>query len=280
MPCQFCNSTLHTLAKCNADIHAHWAPIKKFIQDEPFALRKQYEFISTYTVPILKIIHRRLGFVTAAVDKTDLIYRIISYFFHRRIPNNLSLNPVIADVSKLVEAYAMLLMWRTTSEKKLRFRESSYSWLDMYYRNAFCPEYIQLRQTNNSEFTNERGHLAFILTEQAKEELRTIATLRAIELGMVPEREQNLEKAHLKKLKIKVKLDKHLESKECFMCYDLKPHAKLGCHHEYCADCLVGTAKVRTKTFITCAVCRTEIKEVNVLTKELKKDLISQLKKE
>jgi hypothetical protein len=280
MPCQFCNSTLHTLAKCSVNIDARWAPIRKVIQDEPFALRKQYEFISTYTVPILKIIHRRLGFVTAAVDKTDLIYRIISYFFHRRIPNNLSLNPVIADVSKLVEAYAMLLMWRTTSEKKLRFRESSYSWLDMYYRNAFCPEYIQLRQTNNSEFTNERGHLAFILTEQAKEELRTIATLRAIELGMVPEREQNLEKAHLKKLKIKVKLDKHLESKECFMCYDLKPHAKLGCHHEYCADCLVGTAKVRTKTFITCAVCRTEIKEVNVLTKELKKDLISQLKKE
>jgi hypothetical protein len=277
MPCQFCNSTLHTLAKCNADIHAHWAPIKKFIQDEPFALRKQYEFISTYTVPILKIIHRRLGFVTAAIDKSDLIYRIISYFFHRRIPN-LSLNPVIADVSKLVEAYANLLMWRTTSEKKLRFRESAYSWLDMYYRNAFCPEYIQLRRTNICQLTYDQTHLAFILTEQAREELRAIGTLRAIELGMVPE--INPEKAHLKRLKIKVKLDKHLESKECFMCYDVKPQLKLGCNHEYCGDCLVGTAKVRTKTFITCAICRTEIKEVKVLNKDLKESLTQQLKNE
>jgi hypothetical protein len=277
MPCQFCNSTLHTLAKCNADIHAHWAPIKKFIQDEPFALRKQYEFISTYTVPILKIIHRRLGFVTAAIDKSDLIYRIISYFFHRRIPN-LSLNPVIADVSKLVEAYANLLMWRTTSEKKLMFRESAYSWLDMYYRNAFCPEYIQLRRTNIGQLTYDQTHLAFILTEQAREELRAIGTLRAIELGMVPE--INPEKAHLKRLKIKVKLDKHLESKECFMCYDVKPQLKLGCNHEYCGDCLVGTAKVRTKTFITCAICRTEIKEVKVLNKDLKESLTQQLKNE
>ena len=278
MPCQLCKSSFHTLAKCTANIDALWGPIRKVIHDEPFALRKQYEFISIYTVPMLKIIHRRLGFVTAALDKTDLIYRIISYFFHRRIPNNWTLNPVIADVSDVVDAYASLLMWRTTSEKKLRFRESSYSWLNMYYRNAFCPEYIQLRQTSNSELTNVQGHLAFILTEQAREELRSVAYVRALELGMAPERDE--QKAHLKKLKIKVKLDKHLESKECFMCYDIKPHIKLGCHHEYCADCLVGTAKVRTKTFITCAVCRNEIKEVKVLTKELKEDLISQLKNE
>lgn len=280
MPCQLCKSTLHTLAKCTANIDALWGPIRKVIHDEPFALRKQYEFISIYKVPILKIIHRRLGFVTAALDKTDLIYRIISYFFHRRINNLTSNSTNIADVSDVVEAYASLLMWNITSEKKLRFRESAYSWLNMYYRNAFCPEYIQLRQTNNSEFTNERGHLAFILTERAREELRSVAYLRAIELGMAPEREQNLEKAHLKKLKIKVKLDKHLESKECFMCYDVKPQLRLGCDHEYCGDCLVGTAKVRTKTFITCAVCRTEITEVKVLNKELKENLVQQLKKE
>ena len=95
---------------------------------------------------------------------------------------------------------------------------------------------------------------------------------------MVPQRAP--EKAHLKKLKIKVKLDKHLESKECFMCYDKKTHVKLGCDHEYCADCLVGTAKVRTKTFLNCAVCRSEIQEVKVLNKEHKAELISQLKNE
>jgi hypothetical protein len=274
MPCQLCKSSLHTLAKCSVHSDEHWVPFKKILLDEPFALRKQYDVFSLYTVTTLNIINRRLGLTTNRTNKSDLIYRIIWYFFHRRIPNNWTPNPVNPDVSDLVEAYAMLLMWRTTSEKKLRFRESAYSWLDMYYRNVFCPEYIQLRQTNN------QGHLAFILTEQAREELRSVAYIRAIELGMVPERQQDAEKSHLKKLKIKVKIDKYLDFKECFMCYDVKPHAKLGCEHEYCADCLVGTAKVRTKTFITCAVCRSEIKEVKVLTKELKEDLISQLKKE
>jgi hypothetical protein len=260
------------LTRCDIHLDEHWVPIRKILQDEPFALRKQYDLMSIYTVTTLNIMNRRLGFTTVRTNKSDLIYRIISYFFQRRIPNNWTPNQVIPDVSELVDAYASLLMWRTTSEKKLMFRECAFSWLDMYYRNAFCPEYIQLRQTNN------QGHLAMILTQQAREELRCVAYVRAIELGMAPVRD--LEKAHLKKLKINVKIDKHMDFKECFMCYELQPHVKLGCDHEYCADCLVGTAKVRTKTFITCAVCRTEIKEVKVLTKELKEDLISQLKKE
>jgi hypothetical protein len=284
MPCSLCNSLCHSSRNCTADINHLWAPVKKLIQEEPFALRKQYELISIYTVSILKIVNRKLGFVIASrsTGKSELIYNIIIYFFQQRIPNNRVLNSAnqasIIDVSELVEAFASLLMWQTTSEKKKRFRESAYSLIDMCYRNTFCPEYIQLLQNNVSENPNVRQHLLMVLSQQARDELRAIGTLRAIELGMVPER--NPEKAHLKKLKIKVKIDKHLDFKECFMCYDLKPHAKLGCDHEYCADCLVGTAKVRTKTFISCAVCRTEIKEVNVLTSELKKDLISQLKKE
>ena len=282
MPCKLCNSSLHTSSKCSVHLDEHWSPIRKILQDDPFALRKQYDLISLYTVTTLNIMKRRLGLTTVrTTNKSELIYNIILNFFQRRINDCCSnqLTPTnIADVSHLVEAYASLLMWNTTSEKKLDFRQSAYSWLDLYYRNAFCPEYIQLRQTNIVEDPNLRQHLLMILTQQARDELRAIATIRAIELGMIPER--NPEKAHLKKLKIKVKLDKHLESKECFMCYDVKPHLKLGCHHEYCVDCLVGTAKVRTKTFINCAVCRSEIKEVKVLTKELKEELVTQLKNE
>lgn len=272
-----CNSLFHTLQYCTFDITNHWAPVKKLIEEEPFALRKQYELISLYTVPILKNMNRKLGFVnvTSSTSKSDLIYNIIIYFFHHKIPTN---QTTIVDVSELVEAFASLLMWRTTSEKKKRFRESAYSLIDMCYRNTFCPEYIQFLQNNVYDNPNVRQHLLIILTQQARDELRAIATIRAIELGMIPER--NPEKVHLKKLKIKVKLDKHLESKECFMCYEVKPHLKLGCQHEYCADCLVGTAKVRTKTFINCAVCRTEIKEVKALNKEHKEDLVRQLKNE
>ena len=278
MPCQLCKSPLHTLAGCNIHLDELWAPIRKLIQDKPFALREQYEFISSYTVPTLKIMNRRLNIIILRdINKTELIYNIIIYFFRQKLPNTRNSNSAnIADVSELVEAYASLLMWRTTSEKKIQFRQSAYSWIDMYYRNAFCPEYIQLWQGNIA--AADWNHRSLVLTQQAREELRAIGTLRAIELGMAPQIDPA--KAHLKKLKIKVKIDKYLEVKECFMCYDLKPNLKLDCHHEYCADCLVGTAKVRTKTFLNCAVCRSEIKEVNVLTKELKTELMSQLKKE
>ena len=283
MPCQLCNSLLHTLTGCDTHLDELWAPIRKLIKDEPFALRKQYELISLYTVPTLKIMNRRLNIIILRdANKTDLIYNIIIYFFRQKLTNKENLNPAnIADVSEVVEAYASLLMWSTTSEKKIQFRQSAYSWLHMYYRHAFCPEYIQLWQHNNvdsSAAATNWSHQLLVLTQQAREELLAIATLRAIELGMVPQRDPA--KAHLKKLKIKVKLDKHLESKECFMCYGVKPHLKLGCNHEYCADCLVGTAKVRTKTFISCAVCRTEIQEVKVLNKEHKAELMSQLKNE
>jgi len=278
MPCQLCKSPLHTLARCDTHLDELWAPIRKIIQDKPFALREQYELISSYTVPTLKIMNRRLNIIILRdINKTELIYNIIIYFFRQKIPSNRNSNSAnIADVSEVVEAYASLLMWRTTSGKKIQFRQSAYSWLDMYYRNKFCPEYIQLWQTNIN--APDWNHRSLVLTQQAREELRAIGTLRAIELGMVPQRDPA--KAHLKKLKIKVTIDKHLEFKECFMCYDLKPNLKLDCHHEYCADCLVGTAKVRTKTFLNCAVCRSEIKEVNVLTKELKAELMGQLKNE
>ena len=279
MPCQLCNSLLHTLTSCDTHLDELWAPIRKIIQDKPFALREQYELISSYTVPTLKIMNRRLNIIILRdANKADLIHNIIIYFFRQKLTNKENSNPEnIADVSEVVEAYASLLMWRTTSEKNLAFRQSAYSWLHMYYRNSFCPEYIQLWQHNNAA-ADLNHHQLLVLTQQAREELLAIATLRAIELGMVPQRDPA--KAHLKKLKIKVKIGKHLESKECFMCYNVKPHLKLGCDHEYCADCLIGTAKVRTKTFINCAVCRTEIEEVKVLNKDHKAELMSQLKKE
>ena len=278
MPCQLCNSILHTSSRCDTHLDELWAPIRKLIQDEPFALRKHYELISLYTVPTLKIMNRRLNIIILRdANKSYLIHNIIIYFFRQKLTNKENSNPEnIADVSEVVEAYASLLMWRTTSEKKVQFRQSAYSWLHMYYRNSFCPEYIQLWQHNSAAALNY--HQLLVLTQQAREELLAISTLRAIELGMVPQRDPA--KAHLKKLKIKVKLDKHLESKECFMCYDVKSQIKLGCNHEYCADCLVGTAKVRTKTFLNCAVCRTEIEEVKVLNKDLKAELMGQLKNE
>jgi len=78
---------------------------------------------------------------------------------------------------------------------------------------------------------------------------------------------------HLKPLEIQVTVDASLQTKECDICCEAMPHAKLGCSHEYCVDCVFGSAKVRTKSFITCAMCRAEVNEVQVGSQLMKFNL-------
>jgi hypothetical protein len=299
MPCQFCHSNGHTLVRCSADIELFWGPIRRMIEEHPFALRHQYQLLSRLTCPMLKLINHRLGFVSSG-NKLVLINQIVNNYFLVIIPND-RINPLLPRPipsiqlrSSVLEGFMSLQMWSTRNEDEHSFRESAIVWLDMYHRNVFNESYAEALR-NNINYPID-------IMRRASQELRDAAWARIMELGIVreipslqlqqplpqpqqpqqplPQQPPKEKKTHLKKLKIKLKVDKKLETKECFMCYDTKPQVKLGCQHEYCADCLVGTAKVRTKTFITCAVCRSEIGEACVLNGEIKKSLGQQLKKE
>jgi hypothetical protein len=267
------------------------------IEEHPFALRHQYQLLSRLTCPMLKLINHRLGFVSSG-NKLALINQIVNNYFLVIIPND-RINPLLPRPipsiqlrSSVLEGFMSLQMWSTRNEDERSFRESAIVWLDMYHRNVFNESYAEALR-NNINYPID-------IMRRASQELRDAAWARIMELGIVreipslqlqqplpqpqqpqqPQQPPKEKKTHLKKLKIKLKVDKKLETKECFMCYDTKPQVKLGCQHEYCADCLVGTAKVRTKTFITCAVCRSEIGEACVLNGEIKKSLGQQLKKE
>ena len=238
---------------------------------------------------VLKLINHKLGYVSSG-NKIVLVNQIVNHYFLAIIPNDrinpLVLRPDIQVRAGVLEGFMALTMWSTRNEAERNFRESGLMWLDMYHRNAFNESYVDAIR-NNINYPID-------VMRQASQELRDAAFARILELGIVremiqhpqplqqqpPQPRPKKEKSHLKKLKIKLKVDKKLESKECFMCYDTKTHVKLGCDHEYCADCLVGTAKVRTKTFITCAVCRAEVGEVCVKNAEIKKSLAQELKKE
>jgi hypothetical protein len=83
--------------------------------------------------------------------------------------------------------------------------------------------------------------------------------------------------SHLKKLEIHVSVDESLQNQECSICFEIKTNTKLGCLHEYCVDCVFGTAKVRTKSFINCAICRAEINELKVSSLEIKNELLQKI---
>jgi|694.fasta_scaffold37632_9 hypothetical protein len=298
MPCQHCKSTGHTLIHCREDIEPFWGPIRRSIECRPFALRNQYQQLSRLPCSVLKLINHKFGYISSG-NKLVLINQIVNHYFLAIIPND-RINPLVQrpDIqvkAGVLEGFMALHMWSTRNEAERSFRESGLVWLDMYHRNAFNESYAQALR-NNINYPID-------IIRQASQELRDAAFARILELGIVremiqrplqqqppqqppqhqqprPRPQSKKEKSHLKKLKIKLKVDKQLESKECFMCYDTKTHIKLGCDHEYCSDCLVGTAKVRTKTFITCAVCRSEVGEVRVKNAEIKKSLAQELKKE
>ena len=66
------------------------------------------------------------------------------------------------------------------------------------------------------------------------------------------------------------------ESCECDICYESHKKSKfvkLDCGHEFCKNCIKKTLKNETKTYITCAFCRSEIKTLELRNSSVKKEL-------
>ena len=269
MPCQYCNSSNHTLSGCNADIAMYSDAIKDFMEVSSFSLRHQYQQLNQFPRPILAIICNRLGYRCVSFSKLKLIKQLIIHYF---VPL-FNIDPIIMQVAsehlraEVGEAYGSLQMWNIDDRVDMcNFRDAMLSLLEYYHQRAFGLSYSQ-------QLIND------II---GREGFATILPFTPVAVAVpVPAPAARSSKSHLKKLQIKVNVDAKLKAQECFMCCDVdKPIARLGCSHEYCVDCVVKCAKVRTKSFIVCAMCRVEVEEVNVSNKEIKKTFVAQIKKE
>ena len=283
MPCQFCNSQTHTLSGCHADITVFTDQIENFMGTSSFALRQQYQYLDQFQKPILAIICNRLGF-GCSHSKLKLVAIIISHYFR----SMLTMDPIVIQIASeqlkagVKEAYSSLQMWNIDNKPDMcDFRNGMFFLLEKYHRNAFGLSYSQ-------QLINDLiGRLgSAVLPFAPVFQLAVLPIIPIIPIIPPPPppvavAAVHSSKSHLKKLKIKVKVDAKLQVQECFMCCDeAKPIARLGCSHEYCMDCVVKCAKVRTKSFIVCAMCRVEVEEIHIGNKELKKSLTAQLKKE
>jgi hypothetical protein len=225
----------------------------------PIDLCSQYENLKTLSKPSLIVITNRLG-LHCSGTKIVLIQRIIEYYFYRRFTYFVSAGPPVSQ-EEVQHAYARLMTWDPPYNSGLyNFRHRMYQILDQYYMRTFDITRYQLYRTQAMLF-------ALALAGPAAAQVPVAAVAAP-------------SKTHLKKLKIKINVDTELQVQECFMCCEEKPNTRLGCSHEYCVECLIGTAKVRTKSFITCAVCRAEVEEIQVLSTDLKKSVAAQIKKE
>jgi hypothetical protein len=263
MPCQLCRSTNHTVSQCNDIIAAvQFDVVREFMAANPIDLHHQYDNLKTLSRPALISISSRLG-LHCSGTKIVLIQRIIEYCFYKRFTNFISAGPP-ATQEEVQHAYARLMTWDPPYYSDLyNFRHRMYQLLDQYYMRTFNVTSYHLYRIQAMLFAN-----ALALAGPAAAQVPVAAAAATSS------------KSHLKKLKIKINVDTDLTVKECFMCCEDRPIARLGCSHEYCMDCVVGTAKVRTKSFIACAVCRAEVEEIQVLSADLKNSFLKQIKKE
>jgi hypothetical protein len=184
------------------------------------------------------------------------------------------MDPIVIQIAseqlkaEVKEAYDSLQMWNIDDKPDMcDFRNGMFFLLEKYHLIAFGLSYSQ-ELINGLIGRLGSAVLPFVPVFQNIPPPPPVAAVHS-------------SKSHLKKLKIKVKVDAKIQVQECFMCCDEdKPIARLGCSHEYCMDCVVKCAKVRTKSFIVCAMCRVEVEEIHVGNKDLKKSFAAQLKKE
>ncbi len=82
-----------------------------------------------------------------------------------------------------------------------------------------------------------------------------------------------------------VKNDENLDINqvcECSICYEerkVSDFTKFNCQHEFCKDCVINTIKSKRNTNnICCALCRTDIKEIQCRTNDVKEQLNEYIK--
>ena len=247
MPCQFCQSATHTLKNCDSEIAQNM--FLDFIEFHilwPFNISHQIAYLGRYKKPQLAVICSKLQTYMSGTKKQLIFYIIQKLFISRTVSNMLSTITVdnMADIDfEYDNLYPLATQNDLLYSRIIRMFESFYFDAYRVFRNGL----------SSNDYARRVRH--------------------SLGLDFAVDESKN----HLKKLDFHVGIDELLLVQDCSICCDEKPNARLGCGHEYCVDCIFGSAKVRTKTFITCAMCRTEIKSVQVGADEIKVDLLQKI---
>lgn len=247
MPCQFCQSPTHKLKNCDSEIAQNmFMDVILFHMEHPFNITQQIAYIGRYTKPQLATICNKLQTYMSGTKKQLIFYIIEKLFVSRTVSNMLS-TLTAADMAVIdfeyVNLYPLATQYDSLVSRLIRM-------LETFYFDAY-------RVRRNGLSSHEYARRV------------------RISLGLYPLVSES--KDHLKKLDFKVDIVASLLVQDCMICCDEKPNARLGCGHEYCVECVLGSAKVRTKTFITCAMCRAEITSVQVGADEIKSDFLQKI---
>lgn len=235
--CKLCSSPAHSLKNCNSPLcPVIVETVTALINEKPFNIWLQIQELDLLTAAQLSIVCRSFNY-PVSYTKAKSIGSIIYYLFvyTRRTQNGLTISQ--EETNMIDESYTQILNWPNISAKHIKLRELMIIYLDDLY-------YLQ-------RFRLRRRYLSIATYYSAVQIYHSNSSTPG--------------KTHLRKLKIEVipERDK-IELVECCICMETKYSVTTGCGHETCADCIMQLAKSRNKSFISCPLCRADIKMVHV----------------
>lgn len=264
MPCIYCktikspNSSTHSLSRCTESANEILGPIVTLVTEHTHDIRKQALELSGYSKGQLAMVCKQFDTYFSG-SKPFLISAIIKKFFQSQVIRcastitsrnvhifTASYNAVFADEPSELRTLLIEIM-ELLYQRLFGVRRNGVD-IHTYYR-----PYIALREEN-------RAHAA-----------RAARAARDADLPV------RVYPSHLKKLSIQIAVVQ-VQNKECDICCDSEnPTAKMGCSHEFCVGCVNKLCSSRTKSFISCPMCRSEISSIQVSSAEIQHSLNTQI---
>lgn len=268
MPCKFCSSASHTLAKCNSPLVIDVVnTVTALINSSPFKLREQVDLLKNFTVVQLSVVCRNIYGLPCQGTKNESIGYIIDHFFgHLGLTSDAAIQTFDqATTDTIDQEYDNLIAW-LAHEKDVELRSSLLADMEIYYSRRYG---IRRYMYPIATFYEAVNYL------QAQHE----AQITAIAQLLAQRADRHADRHAAQKLAITVTVAPDLLVEDCCICLDEKQMSSFNCGHSCCGVCLTSMAKKRTKSFICCPLCRAEIQTLRVVNddvlKQMNQDLIS-----
>ena len=235
--CKLCCSPSHTLKNCNSPLcPVIVETVTALINEKPFNIWLQVQELDMLTAVQLSIVCRNFR-LPVSYTKPKSIFSIIYHFFgySGRTQHLFAISE--EETTQIDESYSQIFNWPNISAKHIKLRELMIVYLD----NHYYLQRFRLRRRGLSISTYYSAVQIYLLNSSTPGKTH----LRKLKIEVVSQRDQN-------------------EMVECCICMETKQSVKTGCNHETCANCIMQLAVSRTKSFISCPLCRADIKMVYV----------------
>jgi hypothetical protein len=226
--------------------------VSALINSSPFKLREQVDLLKGFSAVQLSVVCRSIYGLPAQGNKNQSIGYIIGHYFgHLGLTSDAAIQTLSLQNTDIInEEYDKLVAW-LAPENDVDLRSRLLADMDIYYARRYGLRRYEYPLTVYFQA------VVYILTHP----------------------EANMPAANSQKLAITVTVTTNLPVEDCCICLDEKQMSLLGCGHSCCSCCLTSIAKKRTKSFLSCPLCRAEIQTLQVVNdavlNQMKKELIS-----